>query len=377
MRPVSDTFLSALRGSHTMDARARVVTGFSTGVDPDGTDVAILGGDVHLDSTADIRATLDLTTDGNNAWSTTASGLLTPYGNELYVERGLVRGDGTTEWISQGYFRTTTVEQDDVPNGPIRLTGQDRMSGIKDARLLSPVQFGTGTSVEDIFDFLVTEVYPLAEFVFDFDAGGTTLASGHIAEEDRYGFLLDLATSLGKVMYWDHEGKLRVQAPPDPAEPVFDVNHGKGGVLVRMSRALDREGVYNAVVASGEHPEATLAPVRAVARDMNPDSPTYWLGPFGPVPRFFTSPFITTFDQAGQAAETMLRKSLGLPYNVAFDAVPNPALEPLDPVRVTYSDTAAFEVHVLEKLTIPLVPGAALTAATREQASVMVEVSST
>lgn len=377
MRPASDTFLKALRGSHQMCARARIVTGFPTGVDPDGTEIPILAGDVQLDANADIRATLDLTTDGNNAWPIDTAGLFTPYGNELFIERGIVLGDGTREWVSQGYFRINTVEQDDVPNGPIRITGQDRMAGIRDGRLLSQVQFGAGTSVADIFDFLVTEIYPAATMVFDFDADNTTLASSHIADEDRYGFLLDLARSLGKVMYWDHTGQLRVQSAPSPTAPVFDVNHGKSGVLVRMSRALDREGVYNAVVASGEHPEASLAPARAVARDMNPESPTFWNGAFGKVPRFFTSPFITTFEQAGDAGEAMLRKSIGLPYNATFQAVVNPALEPLDPVRVTYSDRARDEIHVLEKLTIPLVPGAALSATTREQSTVMVQVTPT
>ena len=113
MRPVSDAFLDAVRGSHRMCARARVCPPGQTGVDPDGVDIPILAGQVEQDATADVRATVDLTTDGS-AWTAEVGDLLTPYGNELFVERGIVFGNGDREWVSQGYFRIDSVEQDDA-----------------------------------------------------------------------------------------------------------------------------------------------------------------------------------------------------------------------------------------------------------------------
>jgi hypothetical protein len=368
MRPVSPEFNRIVRGSHRMCARARIVAPGQTGVDPDGTEIPIVAGDVTHDANAEVRATLDLTTVWD--WPRSATDLLAPYGNEVFVERGIVRENGTKEWVSQGYFRIYAPEQRTVPRGAIRLDARDRMSGIVDARLLTPIQFEQGASVFDTFYYLVQEVYPTAEIVFDFDAAGTTFAGSHIAEEERYGFLLDVAASLGKVMFWDHVGRLRVQSPPDPGAPVFDVNHGKGGVLVEMSRTLSREGVYNAVVATGETP-GEGDPVRAVAYDNNPDSPTYYFGGFGKVPRYYSSPFVKTQAQARSAAAAMLTRALGLPYNVEFAAVPNPALEPLDPVRVTYSQAPA-EVHVLEAITLPLVADGAMDARTREQTSIQI-----
>jgi hypothetical protein len=115
--------------------------------------------------------------------------------------------------------------------------------------------------------------------------------------------------------------------------------------------------------------------VRALAVDSNPDSPTYWSGPFGKVPRFYSSPFITTTVQAQSAAASILRQSLGLPYSVDFSLVPNPALEPLDPVLVRYSNRDAAETHVIEQLTVPLVASAAMTATTREQTLIAIGVS--
>ena len=136
-----------------------------------------------------------------------------------------------------------------------------------------------------------------------------------------------------------------------------------------MSRRLTREGVYNGVVATGEGLDRET-PVRAVVVDTDKTSPTYWYGPFGKVPRFFSSPLITTSGQAALAAATMLTKQLGLPYAVDLSLVPNPALEPYDPITVRYPGRS--EVHVLDRLTIPLTADGPLTASTREQTNVLI-----
>lgn len=375
MRPVSDAFLRTVRGSHTMTAEARVVEPGQTGVDPDGEDLPILSGDVQVDGTANVRSTLDMLTDGTGMWPTQASSLLAPYGNEVFVRRGIQYGNGTTEWVSLGYFRIESPEQDEPPDGPIRISAKDRMAGLIEARLLAPVQYLAGAVLGDIVDELVTEVYPSAVIEWDDSTDADTLGRSLVAEEDRFEFLADLVTAAGKVWYWDYRGVLVIVSPPDPATPVYEVNHGANGVLVAMSRTLSREGVYNAVVATGEGTD-TEDPVRAVAVDDNPLSPTFWDGQFGKVPRFYSSPFITTTAQAQSAARSLLTRNLGLPYTVDFTTVPNPALEPLDPVLVSYSDRYRTETHVIEKVTVPLTPDAPLSAATREQTLVVIGVSS-
>jgi hypothetical protein len=373
MRPVSDAFLAAVRGSHAMSARARVVAPGLTGTNPTGTVVPILAGDVRLDATADVRSTLDMSTDGTGAWPDASTDLLAPYGNELFVERGVQFGGGTTEWVSLGYFRIQSVEQDRPPDGPIRVTAQDRMAGIVEARLTSPRQYTASTSFGAIVDDLVLEVYPSATIDWDDATDLSTTGRALLGEEDRYALLKDLVTSVGKVAYWDHRGHLVIRTPPDTTDPVVEVGVGRDGVLVSMTRQLSREGVYNAVVATGEAAD-TDAPPRAVVVDANPLSPTYWYGGFGKVPRFYSSPFITTVTQATTAAGSLLRQSLGLPYSVDFTAVPNPALEPLDPVRISYPGKDGSRTHVIETLTVPLVASGALAATTREQTVVLLAV---
>jgi hypothetical protein len=369
MRPVSAAFLSAVRGSHVMAVRARAVVPGQTGVDPDGVEIAVLGGDVSLDAGADIRSTIDLTTDGYRMWPSTTSVLLAPYGNEVFVERGIQFGNGVTEWCSLGYHRINEPEQDEVPDGPIRLSGSDRMAGLIDARLLEPIQFGASATLGDVVDELVTDVYPGAVIEWDDDTDDVTLGRTLIAEEGRHRFLDDLVTAQGKIWHWDHRGVLVIAAPPDPATPVYTVDSGRHGVLVSMARRLTRDGVYNAVVAVGEAAD-DVTPVRAAAVDNNPTSPTYFYGGFGKVPTFFTSPFMTTTAQAAVAADSLLRKKLGLPYSVDFTTVPNPALEPYDPIWIRYP--GRLERHIVQSLTIPLTAEEPLTATTREQTVVIV-----
>ena len=367
MRPVSDALLSTIRGSHGMAARARVVTTYQEGTDPDGTEVQIDGGDVQLDASADIRSTVELVTLPA-LWPSNASDLLTPYGNELYLERSVRLGGGVVEWVSLGYFGITAADQDDAPLGAVRVAGQDRMAGIVRGRLTSPRQYAATTTYGTVVDDLVHDIYPAATIEWDDATSGRLLGRAVIAEEDRYAFLADLITSVGKIWYWDHRGVLVIKDPPDPAEPVFDVDAGPGGVLISLSRNLSREEVYNGVVAYGEAADDGDS-ARAVVVDGNPASPTRWGGPFGKVPRFYSSPLITTPAQAASAAGSLLLKSTGLPYNADFRAVPNPALEPYDPVRVSHPGET--RTYVIDKLTVPLVADAPLQGTTREQTNVV------
>lgn len=371
MRAVSQAFLRTITGSHSMVARARVCATFQTGTSPTGTEIPIFDGDVRMDGTAQIRATVDLTTDGNRLWPTHADSLFAPYGNEVYVERGIRFSDEQIEYVGLGYFRIQSPDQETAPDGPIRLAGRDRMAGIVDARLIAPQQFLAGASLGFIMDTLVTQVYPGATIEWDDNTDDAVITRSMICEQDRFAFLDDLVRSRGKIWHWDHRGILVIRSVPDPSDPVFAVHSGPGGVLVRVSRRLSRDGVYNAVVASGTGAD-TLAPAQAVAIDNNPLSPTYFFGRFGPVPRYYTSPFLSSNAQASDAAAAILTQSLGLPYSIDLTAVPNPALEPYDPITIRPGYGQGKETHVLQTLTVPLVPREPMTGTTREQTVVLV-----
>lgn len=372
MRPASTALLETVRGSHQVTSRARVCSTYQTGVDPDGEEIDVLGGDVTADSTAEIRSTLDMTTP-DVGWIPRPGELLTPYGNEVFCEVGVIAAGGV-EWVPLGYQRLSAVDQDDE-GGPLRLSGQDRMAGIIDAKLMAPVQFKANATVAGVFDRLVHDVYPAADIFFDWPAGDDELGRSMVAagdeedsDNDRYAFLADLAQARGKVMYFDHAGVLRVEDLPDVRHPVVSVDAGPGGVLVQASRSLDRQDVFNAVVATGEAADDKKPP-RAVVYDSNPDSPTYFYGRFGQVPKFYSSSKIIHDAMAIRVASKMLGENMGLPYNVDLNAVPNPVLEAGDPIEVAYR-FGADELHRLEKVTTGLTADDEWTATTREQTTV-------
>lgn len=342
MRPVSKGFLAAVGGSHNIAVRLRAVPAGQTGTSPTGgVTLPLIGGDVVLDGGADIRSTLECEIaarepdTGDALWPAAAGDPLTPYGaHELFVERGVAFGGGVVEYVSLGYFRINDVEQPAAPDGPIRITAVDRMAMIIDAKLTSVLQFGAAETYGAVVEALAADAY--GDVVIEWDdelIEGDAIGRTFIVEEDRYARLRELVTGVGKVAYFDHRGVLIVRTPPSPSLPLWAVARGRGGVLVSAGRSLSRSGVYNGVLATGEALD-TEPPVRALAVDSSASSPTFWGGPFGKVPRVFASPLLTTDSQAALAAETVLRRSLGLPYNVDFTAVPNPALEPDDPIAI-------------------------------------------
>jgi hypothetical protein len=159
--------------------------------------------------------------------------------------------------------------------------------------------------------------------------------------------------------------------------PVFTVNEGPDGVLVSLRRQLSRTGVYNAVVARGTEADEAGGdpPGYAVVWDDNPSSATYFFGLFGKVPRYYASPFIQNDTQAATAAASILSQTTGLPYSLDISAIPNAALDPLDPITVAFDrsepegceGTAREEIHVIDSMTIPLSIEGAMTMNTRSQ----------
>lgn len=372
MRPVSDSFLNTVRGPHKAIFRARVCEPGKTGVDPDGTEIPVIDGDTAFDVNSDVNGTLDLRT--NLGWE-----FIAPYGQEVFVERGVLYGNGIKEYVGLGYFRVNTVAQDRVRRGAprvqgglLRIGGEDRKANLRDARLIQPIQFGASASVASVIDFLITDVMPSAVTVYDTTnwpggtASTTLLGSDHIVDKDRLAFIEELVTAYGKICYFDYAGRFIVKdAPVGTGDAVYLVNQGKDGVLVQANRSVSRDGVYNAVVASGE-PVGEAAPVWAAAYDTTPGSPTFFGGGFGKVPRFFSSSFLVTTGQCGNAAASILASSRGLPYSVALGMVPNPALELWDVIEVGY-DEALSENHIVDSIKCSLSVDASMDIETRKQ----------
>jgi len=363
-------FAALIAGSHTARFRATLVEGYQTGSDPSGLAMRVIDGGVEYDASAEIRSTGDVTVA--EAWPDARDLNFAPYGSEVFLARGVETGAAGVLWAPMGYYRISKTTQSDAASGPIALDLDDRMATIIDSRFMSPRQWLTGTTVGAIIDEVVLEVYPDAVIVWDDDSDLSQLGRSLIAEESRLEVIKTLAEGLGKIFYWDEIGQLVFRDIPSETDVIWTVNAGPGGVMVQADRSLSREGVYNAVVVTGEGADE-LVPVRAAATNAQESSPTFFGGPFGRVPRFYSSSFITTQSQAENAAVNLLRQSLGAPYDVGLSAVPNPAVRPYDVIRVVYTD-GTREVHIVDRASIPFNVSSPVSIATRQSTIIHVGV---
>jgi hypothetical protein len=361
---LSAQFGAVVMGSQQPTFEARVVQPGATGDDPDGESIDIVDGAVVMDGTADIQRTLDLTTIGHHLFPRRAGDLLLPDGTEVFVRRGVDLGDEVL-WAPLGYFRIQANTQDDAPDGTIRVAGFDRMRAIVDSPLMSPRQFPPETSFGAVFASLVGDVHPDAVIDWDDETEHEPIGRLLVVERSRYEPLRTLAAGRGKIVHFDGIGVLRVRTAPDPTEPLWRAWAGRHGTMSRARRQITRDDVINAVVVRSQGADA-LAPVRAIALDDGPHSMTRFGGRFGEIPEHVTVPATSTLAQVRQAARLTLLRRAGLPYQVSFEAVPNPAMQPYDPGEVRLSD-GTRERHVAQRLRMPLRARALMTVDTREQ----------
>ncbi|MBA3583414.1 MAG: DUF5047 domain-containing protein [Gemmatimonadetes bacterium] len=365
MRPASSRFLTALAAPHVLAVEVAI----SSPAGP--VTVPLIDGTVTLDQRAATRGRCELTLqqdegNGLELIPTSSASLLAPYGAEATVSRGVLFPDGTSELVSLGVFRLEVTDTEDDPSGQsIRVSGQDRSSIVIDARFEEPYQVAAGTNYTTAIGGVLAAGYP--GIVTDLPATSLTTPN-LVAQEgdDRWSFAQSMAKAMGHELYFDGDG-VCVMVPTSTlssGSAVTTIAEGQGGVLLRLGSRWSREGTYNRVIAVGEN-TGEGPPVRGVATDENPLSPTYYYGPFGRVPRFYASPFVTTDVQAQDAAAAILAGELGTTQQLEFGSVVNPALEPGDVARVTRARSGVDEDHIIDSLTIPLTPAGTMTGSTR------------
>lgn len=377
MYEMSARYREVIHGSHRAVVRAQLLTTVQFGASPTGgTELPVLDGRVKLSSRSDVKGTLDLTVPGDY-WE-----LLQPYGAEVFVERGVDFGDGTAELAPLGYYRIYDLDQPQAPHGPIRITGLDRIACLIDNRTVYPHPYPVSTHrqlAERLINASPIEAtdgkrkgYGLYEnrgvtvpISWSEDAYNpdTAMLPAGLCEDDVYEHLAKIFDARGCVLRANRHGEFVIE-PRDrpPGTPsVLTVGPGAAGTLVRASRKTTRRGVYTMIVTRSSDPEVPVA----VGLDYidDPVSPLRWYGPFGPVVRYYASPLIKTPEGAQAAAETIQARYRGLPTGTGVALVPDPSIDPLDPVTVLVGNAA--QAHLVDEVEIPLVVSGEVRITTR------------
>lgn len=355
MWQVSARFLPALTRSHGMTLRAEAWYG-------DTLVATIPVGDGGITATARnrIRRTLDLTVP-EYLYPADPGDALTPFGAELRIWRGIDYGDSREEIpVFQG-----RVDEGDGRRrfgGQVAISGTDPGSTLNDARFETPRAAPAGWSITATIRQLILEADPGTSVSSTVTVDGRVPA-GLSWDRDRGQAVDDLAKAIGADVWAGPDGVWHITPQPTLTDPaVWTLTDGVDGCVVEDSQKVSRAGVYSVIVVIAERADGTT-PLRLVVADTDPTSPTYVGGPFGRVPRFYSSPLLSTTTQMRAAGAALLAKSTGLTRTRAITCVPNPALEVGD--RIDISVGGETEQHIVDDFRLPLAADGTMSITTR------------
>jgi hypothetical protein len=419
MLTTTPEFDAAVAESHRLASQVTV----------EGSELPIADGSVTLDETSATRASVSLTlaldeSDLDLLVPDTPDSLLAPYGNELKVYSGVRRlapgaspggellpspdlypspdllpGSGDPDWenvnfeyveemVPLGIYRLDETETDDRGDLGITVTGYDRSAIIIDAVFEMAGEAPIGTLATDLILGLLRDgwrteppAYEALELADEsaWDEIPTTLPAVYWEQgEDRWDFCQGIAEAANCNLYFDVYGQLVLRRKTISQTPSLTISEGEGGVLLGASKRWGRADACNRVVAIGSNTSGDDPPLVGIAVDANPFSPTYYYkegpGAFGRVTfswstEFLPDPDVSSADwqnQIDDVARNILEQKLGTGQQISFDALVNPALEPLDTILIQRDRMKiTSELHIVDSLTIPLGLEGSMTGSTR------------
>jgi hypothetical protein len=358
VRTASEAFANAISASHQLASRVDVL--FDREVIAEG--VPVVAGQVTYDRTAARLARLSITIADPLRVPVAADDILTPFGYELLVWRGVQLPTGP-ELVPLGVFPIQASSVDGVTLVS-SLTAEDRSRLVSDARFEDDYQIAAGTNYATAIEDLIADGVSGLEYLFPSTTFTTPLLT-FAAQEDRWEKAQQMARAIGMELLFDGLGRPLMRPEPTfSSEPVAWITEGVNMTGANVS--LTRDGAYNRVIAAGRN--ASLgAQYRGVATDDDPSSPTYYFGPFGKKPRFFYSEFIASDAQAESAAAAILAGNIGVARSVDFSAVPDPRIECSDVVQITRSALGIDDLHIIDQLTIGLGADSSMSGQSRTQ----------
>lgn len=295
-------------------------------------------------------------------------------GHELRIRHSLITSDGTPLTVPVGRFRVDSLSGSDLGRTAVTLSGVSREAWVVDDIFTTP-RTVQGPSAAALIGQLIRESLPQAVVINvatnDAPVRKTT------EDEDRWGLILTLATSIGAQVYADPLGQFVIADAPTTSTPsVWTFAPGADGrSLLDSRRTESRVDVANRVAVQGSTPDGAPSPIVGVATDEDPTSPTRWgdpdAGAWGKAAVVLSQPNLTSLGQCRTVARAELAKRTGQAAGLDLSAVPHAALEARDVVDVVvptsvsgYSQTVRR--HVIDRFTLPLTPGGDFPVTTRD-----------
>lgn len=209
----------------------------------------------------------------------------------------------------------------------IKVTAAGLLQIAADSRLLSSTAPRDGGSLRSEFLRLLPEQMSAQ---FDQSLVDRACPSSMSWDEERLDALYDIADAWPAVLRPDAWGQVLVKPPVEvSADPVVSLTDGEGGTIVSVPRGDTRDGVYNIVVArSSADGVDAQAVARVTSGPMN-------VATYNPVPKFYSSPLLTTVEQCQATANAMVVTSTRKSSTLKVTMAPDPRIELDDTIGVT------------------------------------------
>lgn len=374
LHPVSARFIAAVSGSYRPAWRAVLVNPVPQfGTAPTGIDLPILTGGLTLNSLTDIKGNLTVTVPGTY-WDA-----VQPFGAEIYIHYGVEYAPGDRELVPLGYFRIEQVSQDSAPFGPIEITAMDRIAQVQQNQLEFPLPLNDGNTHRDVFERLVNGIaipqqatYPgvlpngygtyIAARIpitwTGYNPDKTVIVGDQIVQDSIWSYLSDLIHIYNSAIRFTNDGGMLVYSLlVDYSVPKGTFSAGVGGNIITAKRMTKRTDVHNSCTSYGTDPNSITDFI--VSRNADSASPLAWNSTtyphvFGLSPTYYSSPLLQTDGDVILAGEALLRRYRALPLVHNLEVIPNPALEPFDPIDVVLWPGQQPTRMILDSMTLPL-----------------------
>ncbi|HET9382265.1 MAG TPA: phage tail protein [Streptomyces sp.] len=311
--------------------------------------------------------------------------------NAVTTEVRLFQGLGVprhgVEWVPAGRYVVDRLGRTRL-GVSLDLLGQEeviRGAGLPTARTVGP------DSAQACAERLVAEALPGTPVAWRAGVDTSTRMPAFVVDEDRWaalsggtdpsGAATGIATALGAEVYADATGTVTFAPVPTLGQPVV-WRIPRSLVTAEPSAEDSAEHVRNLWAVTGDAGDGSTVVGPAYAWDDDPNSLTYAgpdpvadplapqrLGLTGVRVRTgrYTSPLVTSKEQAAVVARAQLADSLGIQASLSFTAVCNPALEPGDVAEVEVDD-GVWERHLIDSSPYTL-GGVSMTCQTRTSTS--------
>jgi len=280
------------------------------------------------------------------------SSWLSPFASFMDVSYRAALGDSFSEKVLRGRLKITgaadPVDRSVRREGRVLTVGSQVTVSLKDLfhvtdreRFIAPSPPASLMSVK-------AELARLTGLPIVSEVADAQIPRSVTYEENRLDAVLDLASVLGAFAYVNAAGALAL-VPKDWSAPVAVLRVGGEGSIVRVDAdELSDDGVFNQVVVrSHDDSQETI-----LWTEQLEDGPLRYGGPFGRVPFFASSQYVTTAAQARAYALSLLPQVSSLPaVTYSIQCLPDPRLEVWDVITVV-TDKRTFDARI-SKMTLP------------------------